>query len=198
MRYLLAFIKQSHPEEAAKRPSRRAHSAAPGMRYALPRTLQGIAVRNGSISKFLHGVELSFGFGNVSSIVEGLRVSDNSEFGIVANGIIRGNTVNSSGVTGIIAFGVVTGNYVIGNSGLGMSVGGTVSGNEVSFNRSGIDVDTRGSTVIGNTATQNTEFGIRAQCPANLIDNTAIDNGKNLETFPPNGEGCHIEDNLAP
>jgi parallel beta-helix repeat protein len=50
-------------------------------------------------------------------------------------------------------------------------------------------------TVIGNTATHNTEFGIVADCPSNLTDNTAVNNGTNLVL---NGDGCHSEDNVAP
>jgi hypothetical protein len=49
--------------------------------------------------------------------------------------------------------------------------------------------------VIGNTATHNTEFGIVADCPSNLTDNTAVNNGTNLVL---NGDGCHSEDNVAP
>jgi hypothetical protein len=58
--------------------------------------LQGIAVRNGSISNFTVGV----GLGSADrSIVEGLRVSDGNcpcVFGIAANGIVKGNTLTSA------------------------------------------------------------------------------------------------------
>jgi hypothetical protein len=153
--------------------------------------LQGIAVRNGSISNFggipSAGVDLGAADG---SIVEGLRVFGGvpSEVGISAKGIVRGNTVvgifAQHGLgTGISATGTVTGNYVTG-SGSGIAVG-------------------QGSTVIGNTATDNPGapgnplggFGIVAVCPSNLTDNTAVNNKTNLVL---NGDGCHSEDNVAP
>jgi len=157
--------------------------------------LNSIAVRNGSISDFQNGVDLIRGFQNFNSIVEGVRITGLSGQGILANGIIRGNTVSGRADLGIFGNGLVTGNQV-SVSGTGILGGGTVSGNEVDRNGTGILVS-RGSTVIGNTATNN-GTGIRAFCPSNLIDNTAVDNDENLVTDPPSGEGCHIEDNLAP
>jgi parallel beta-helix repeat protein len=133
----------------------------------------GIVVRNGSISNFAVGVDLSFAEG---SIVEGLRVLNNGLFGIDAHGIVRGN-IALDNVTGIIASGTVTGNYATGN------------------NQSGIAITVpSGSSVIGNTATGN-QIGIAVNCPANLTDNTATNNIANLVL---NGDGCHNEDNVAP
>jgi hypothetical protein len=137
--------------------------------------LQGIAVRNGASTVDLDSADLS--------IVEGLRVNCGFPLpignGIIARGIVKGNTVGASvGTTcstGISATGTVTGNYVV-NSRTGIKIG-------------------QWSTVIGNTATNNTEFGIVADCPSNLTDNTAVNNGTNLVL---NGEGCHNEDNVAP
>jgi hypothetical protein len=131
--------------------------------------LQGIAVRNGSSTVDLSSADLS--------IVEGLRadcLSSSFAAGITARGIVKGNTVSTCS-TGISATGTVTGNYVV-NSHTGIKIG-------------------RGSTAIGNTATDNSEFGIVADCPSNLTDNTAVNNGTNLVL---NGDGCHSEDNLAP
>jgi hypothetical protein len=85
----------------------------------------GVAVRNGSISGFAAGVDLSIGLG--PKIVEGLRVLDAGAVGIVAEGIVKGNTVTGGG-TGIAATGTVTGNYAAGNV-IGFDVGGTVIGN---------------------------------------------------------------------
>jgi hypothetical protein len=130
----------------------------------------GIAVRNGSILGFFQGVELLGG----GSIVEGLRVFG-SKAGIAAQGIVRGNTVDVSDL-GIIATGTVTGNDVGASDGVGIQIH-------------------PGSTVIGNTATNSLLIGIFAVCPSNLIDNTAVNNGKNLVL---NGDGCHNEDNVAP
>ena len=69
----------------------------------------------------------------------------------------------------------MTGNYAV-NNGTGIKIG-------------------QGSTVIGNTAINNTEFGIVADCPSNLTDNTAVNNATNLVL---NGDSCLNEDNLAP
>ena len=52
--------------------------------------------------------------------------------------------------TGISATGTLTGNYVTGNA-TGMLIG-------------------RGSTVIGNTATDNRLFGFSVTCPSNVTD----------------------------
>jgi hypothetical protein len=139
--------------------------------------LRGIAVRNGSISGFVRGVELSNADG---SIVEGLRVVGGNTGadvnGITANGIVKGNTVISYEV-GIEATGTVTGNYAALNSDVGLSIG-------------------PGSTVIGNTAMGGSRFGFFVICPSNLTDNTAVNNTfRNLELV---GEGCHNEDNVAP
>lgn len=139
--------------------------------------LQGIAVRNGSISHFGTGVDLSSADG---SIVEGLRVfggSLGSGLGIVASGIVKGNTVTGIRGTGISATGTVTRNYSTGNL-VGIEIG-------------------QGSTVIGNTALHNVHDGLSVLCPSNLTDNTAVntETGTNLVL---NGEGCHNEDNVAP
>jgi hypothetical protein len=158
------------------------------------RELSGIAVRNGSISGFKSGVDLGNNFLNSTSVVEGLRVFD-TVVGITAGGMIRGNTI-LGGDTGIISAFMTIGNHVRG-AGTGILTGGLVSGNIVEEGKAGIRVS-RASTVIGNEAQHNTDFGISVECPSNLIDNTAVDNGKNLVTNPPNGQGCHIEDNLAP
>jgi hypothetical protein len=138
---------------------------------------QGIAVRNGSISGFLVGVDLGSAAG---SIVEGLRVfgkldgAGGSGAGIIANGIVKGNTASGYS-NGISANGVVTGNNAGGN------FEGIFAG--------------AGSTVIGNTANGNARIGIGASCPVNLTDNTAIDNRfTDLNLI---GNGCHDEDNVT-
>jgi parallel beta-helix repeat protein len=144
--------------------------------------LQGIAVRNGSISNFTNGVAL----GADGSIVEGLRVFGGRcpcSVGIdVANGIVRGNIVvgfagpPSVASVGIIANGILTGNSVSGSRDIGIFAFG------------------QGSTVIGNTATNNFEVGIEVGCPSNVTDNTAVNNGGNLLL----GDGCNNTNNVAP
>jgi hypothetical protein len=143
----------------------------------------GIAVRNGSISGFGNGV----GLGGDGSVVEGLRVFGGpSSVGIAARGIVKGNTVEgfagpsfARGGPGIDATGIVTGNYV-------------------SFNETGIDVG-QGSTVIGNTVTNNIVRGILVSCPSNVTDNTAVNNfGSNNVNLVLEGEGCNNTNNVAP
>jgi hypothetical protein len=142
--------------------------------------LLGIAVRNGSITGISGGgVDLGAADG---SIVEGLRVVGTGFFGIVARGIVRGNTVTN-----------VT-------SGIGVDATGTVTGNTADGNASGIVIGIlapfKASTVIGNTATDNSDFGILVGCPANITDNTAVNNsGGNLVL---NGNGCNNTNNVAP
>ena len=145
-------------------------NGGPGATGILAGKSAGIAVRNGSISGFFSGVLL----GGSGSIIEGLRVVGFGD-GIDAHGIVRGNTVLDVRDTGIIATGTVTGNDV-SNTGVGFHIG-------------------QGSTVIGNTATDNAQIGIQADCPSNLTDNTAVNNGTNLVL---NGDDCHNEDNVAP
>ena len=142
--------------------------------------LQGLAVRNGSISRFGAGVDLS----GDGSIVEGLRVFGGlpNAVGISATGIVKGNTVveiaGFLGVgTGISATGVVTGNYAFGN-GTGFDIG-------------------QGSTVIGNTTTDNVRAGLVVSCPSNVTDNTATGT-RELGNLVLNGEGCNNTNNVAP
>jgi parallel beta-helix repeat protein len=158
----------------------------------------GITVRNGSIvSPRAIGVDLSRADG---SIVEGLRVQIFQQGGIDAKGIVRGNTVfgvgpggvsGLPGTIGISASGTVTDNYVSSVTD-GISADGTVRGNTAVNNHRGIIVSV-GSTVTGNTATGNNGAGIVANCPANLIGNTAVNNGTNFMTI---GSGCFTTDNL--
>jgi parallel beta-helix repeat protein len=156
--------------------------------------LQGIAARNGSISNFHVGVDLSSADG---SIVEGLRVIRPFVGGIIASGIVKGNTVSDTLLgNGIGATGIVTGNYVTGNRENGIAATGTVTGNTASGNlRMGIVVG-EGSTVTGNTAMDNEMVGIVANCPSNLTDNTAINNPERNLIL--NGDGCNNTNNVAP
>jgi len=145
--------------------------------------LQGIAVRNGSISNFVSGVALRSADG---SIVEGLRVFGGCPciVGIDANGIVRSNIVvgiASNPATrpgiGIAATGIVTGNSVSETAQVGILAG-------------------RGSTVIGNTATNGPmTVGILVGCPSNVTDNTAVNNTGNLMLV---GDGCTNTNNVAP
>jgi hypothetical protein len=147
--------------------------------------LQGIAVRNGSISNFTEGVALSAADG---SIVEGLRVFGGRcpcSTGIVATGVVKGNTVlNIAGFPGegigISATGIITGNYAIGSRIAEYQIG-------------------QGSTVIGNTAVGSpapSVAGFDVSCPSNVTDNTATNNGRGNLVL--NGSGCNDTNNVAP
>lgn len=161
---------------------------------------KGIAIRNGTITGFVDGIDLFFSRG-VS--VEQVRAFDNSGDGIrvgfdsmvtgntafdnVGNGIfarfgstVTGNTARSNNGNGIRADGdnTVTGNAARTNSNDGIHVGSgsTVTGNTANDNSgTGIKVS-NGSTVTGNTARGNNGNGLEVDCPSNVIGNTATDN----------------------
>jgi hypothetical protein len=141
--------------------------------------VQGIAVRNGTISGFDGAVDLG---GIAGSIIEELRLfcGGSSAGGIGAQGVVKGNTVTHCG-NGISGAGTISGNTIVGDT----------SGN-------GIDVD-QGSTVIGNAVTNN-RIGILANCPSNVTDNTAFNNGfANLILFAPEPvPPCNNTNNVAP
>ena len=150
--------------------------------------LRGIAVQNGSLSGFQTGVNLSSAKG---SLVEKLRVfnfipiitTTRGPTGIIASGIVRSNAVfgpltTFPIATGISATGTLTGNYVTGNA-TGMLIG-------------------RGSTVIGNTATDNRLFGFFVSCPSNVTDNTAVDNPDGNLVLETARGSCNITNNVAP
>jgi hypothetical protein len=161
----------------------------------LPR-LQGLAIRNGSISGFNVGLDL-FGDG---SIVEGLRIAQSQTIGMEnVTGIVRGNTITNIGAgngTGITASGIITGNVSSFNgAGFIIGQGSTVTGNTVTNNGSdGLSID-HSSTVIGNTAANNGGIGLDLFCPSNVTDNTAVNNGANLVL---SGGGCNNTNNVAP
>jgi hypothetical protein len=162
--------------------------------------VENTVVRNGSISNFNVGVDLS---NSSSSIVEGLHVFGNLGKGVgnnagieVNNAIVRGNSAQgNTGGTGISANGssVVTGNLAFGNHN-GILAGGTVSDNAASGNISNILVYD-GSTVIGNTASEG-EGGLLVSCPSNVINNTATNN--QVVNLSLEGTGCNSVNNVAP
>jgi hypothetical protein len=150
--------------------------------------LRGIAVQNGSVSGFWIGVDLGSATG---SLVEKLRVfnfipiitTTRGPTGIIASGIVRSNAVfgpltTVPQATGIFATGTLTGNYVTGNA-AGMLIG-------------------RGSTVIGNTATDNRLFGFSVTCPSNVTDNTAVNNPDGNLVLETSRGSCNITNNVAP
>ena len=110
---------------------------------------------------------------------------------------MKGNTVFDTLLgTGISATGIVAGNYVSDNREVGIGATGIVTGNIARGHsqRQGI-VAGPGSTVIGNTATDNEMVGIVVDCPSNVTDNTAINNPERNLIL---GEGCNNTNNVAP
>lgn len=153
-------------------------------------------VRNGDISNFAQGIKLS-------GIAEGLRITSNHNGISVGVGIVRGNTVQSNDAVGIdVADGLVTNNVVIKNqTGISVREAAVITYNAVEGNTVGVDVTGMGSTVIGNIIDDNSQIGLRIQCPSNITDNTAVgngpkgSNGTNLVLIDP---GCRNEGNVAP
>jgi hypothetical protein len=120
---------------------------------------KNIAIRNGVITNFEAGVGLSF----LSSgcVVERVRASQNSVYGIVAGrrAIVRDCIASGNGNIGIFGMmgSLITGNVAFdnGTTGLYAEVGVTLSNNSSSLNTTGI-LAVCPSNVIGNTATNNT------------------------------------------
>jgi hypothetical protein len=161
-----------------------------------------ITVRNGTITGFHSGVDLSGGICvplNVNGVitcnpsrlgertferfdvVEGLRVTTsfgpdeevNGGFGISASGIVRDNQVFAAGkAVAIIAKGRVTGNVASA-----VRAGGT-----------GMTIFSD-STVIGN----NVLGSLTVSCPSNVTDNTT-----RFGNFVLEGQGCNNTNNVAP
>ena len=136
-----------------------------------------IAVRNGTVTGFLFGVNFSFVTG---AMVAGMRIIDNF------NGLIGGGESGPGGS--------VIGNTVNGNANIGIVAGkgSTVTGNTAID--TGI-VALEGSTVSGNTV-RGATTGILVVCTSNVIGNTATDSGLSNISFQ--GAGCTAAHNLAP
>ena len=79
----------------------------------------------------------------------------------------------------------------------GISATGTLTGNYVTDNAAGMVIG-RGSTVIGNTATDNRQFGFLVTCPSNVTDNTAVNNPDGNLVLETSRGSCNITNNVAP
>jgi hypothetical protein len=116
----------------------------------------------------------------------------------VQNGTMVGGAVGVVliGGTGFVVKGVrVFADPSLPGQGQGIVVdGGIVKGNIVVGRGNGIQVG-QGTTVIGNTALNNSGVGIDVICPANVTNNTATGNSVNIQLF---GEGCNNTNNVAP
>lgn len=124
----------------------------------------GIAVRNGTITGFVNGVNLR---NTAGAVVEGIRTVGPAP-ATEGVGIGIGGGIGGSG-DGIVSRNTVL-DYV---TGIGAR-GGVVSGNSVAGNATGMEVFT--AVVEGNSAKANDFFGIVAQ-GSSVLSNTAQDNG---------------------
>jgi hypothetical protein len=140
--------------------------------------LRGLAVRNGSVTNFNDGISLGAAFG---SEITQIRATDNT-----ANGISTG------------PHSTVTGNIATRNGrGIGVGAGSLASGNHVFENETiGMEIFAN-STALNNIAGRHFNGpGIRVFCPVNVIGNTSLFNGVNLEVA---GEGgCTFANNNMP
>jgi hypothetical protein len=129
----------------------------------------GVTVRNGTIKGFLRGISL---FGDFVRI-EGVRVLDSVQGGILVCGvpaIVRDSIIGRSG-----SFGISTraGSLVVGNVG-------------ASNHSTGIDAG-EGSTLVNNASLGNTEDSISVRCPGVVLSNTVAFNSPDIS---PVGDNC--------
>jgi parallel beta-helix repeat protein len=143
----------------------------------------GTAIRNGTITNFLDGINFAAIDGaNQSTEVQQIRAIANARSGIALNenAIVSGCTASGNGGTGI-----------------GAGANSTLTGNNASGNHTGFDVSVR-SLLSGNTASDNGPggIGIIISCPSNLVGNAAIANNSNIIEI---GVGCtRANNNPAP
>jgi hypothetical protein len=157
----------------------------------------GIAIRNGTITAFDHGITL-----NAEGVhIEGVHTRRNKQNGIRVSSNVNGGAIikdciaTGNGATGILvvsAAAVITGNIANDNFdgvevGLGpfpSKSGSTVIGNSANGNFHGI-IAWPGTMLANNNATFN-GIGMRVDCPSLVIGNTLL-NEQNLQLL---GSGC--------
>ena len=144
---------------------------------------KNVTVTNGTIKSFYNGINFT---GCAPAHIEKIRVSDNIAAGIVVfYGTIIDNQASDNGVQGIYSLfaSTISGNLVLSNG--------------ASYPQDGIGIRAgRGSTVSGNTVSENKGTGIWGECPVNMSGNTATQSSStNLVAY---GAGCLLVNNLAP
>jgi hypothetical protein len=135
---------------------------------------RGITVRNGSVTRFVKGIDLN---GNLSA-VHGVRAFANTDVGIEvgAGATLTGNTVQDNGV------GIHAGQSAV------------VRDNLAFFNRStGIELE-QFSVVTGNASNFNGNVGLEVGCPSSVSSNVAQENTARDLLFV--FSGCQGEHNL--
>lgn len=130
-----------------------------GIRSDQTTSRKGITIRNGTIRNFAIGVD--FASDGSEMRIEHLRVTDCSNYGIGTN--------DSS----IVRDSIATGN------GVGFALGSrnVATSNTANFNEDGFNIDS-GSTVIGNTAGNNSRDGFQTQNGVAMVNNTAFASGR--------------------
>jgi hypothetical protein len=179
--------------------------------------LEGIDLRNGNVTNFDTGINLSA----VQTSVRNVRAQDNVGEGIRAGGpaVVTGCQAHGNGGVGIRVGGTSTVNRNIAffNGGHGFDLGTSVATGNTSrfnggdgFNSLGADGvlignhatnnDGNGITIVAgvvreNTASSNDLAGISASCPTSIVGNSLRGNtGPNITTT---GVGCVQSDNAT-
>jgi hypothetical protein len=165
---------------------------------------KGIRVINGTIKNFDMGIRLD---STEQALVEGLRLADNTSFGVIAFDFatIRNNAVSGSQSGIQVGRGsMVTGNVLNSNSlGIVFSSASTVIGNSVigaviaqplSSGWGLLAQGGQGSTVMNNSSREN-KFGLQVDCPTNVVGNTLT--GNSAFNFSASGTGCNVEHNVG-
>jgi hypothetical protein len=165
---------------------------------------KGIRVINGTIKNFYMGIRLD---STEQVVVEGMRLADNTSFGVITFNFatVRNNAVSGSQFGIQVTQGsLVTGNVLNSNSlgivfssastVIGNSVIGTVIAQPLSSGWGLLASGGQGSTVMNNSSREN-KFGLQVDCPTNVVGNTLT--GNSAFNFFANGEGCNIDHNVG-
>jgi len=148
---------------------------------------RGVTLHDGTIVGFMHGVHLQ----SEDVRIQRIRSINNAGDGIVVlpcalcaellhgGGLVSDCDASWNGGDGIVVWGfgaVITRNVAIENKGAGIT--------------------TKRATVTANVANNNGTFGISADCPSTVAENTADSNSSsNLDLI---GAGCVAAHNAAP
>ena len=161
---------------------------------------KGITIRNGIVTNFRNGIQISASQG---LLIERIQVIGNSAYGLITNGtaIVRESLAFENGADGfnVGARSLITGSNSSANGGTGIVIdlGSTAIGNIVDQNgNNGLVAFSGGNTtIVNNTSWNNKTTGLFIYCPSNVIGNTATANGTNMTL---SGTGCNNVNNVAP
>lgn len=141
----------------------------------------GTVIRNGSVTRFFQGIDISLQAEETtsSSEVEHVRAFKNTGTGIaVGEHAIVHDTITFENPLGLSVGNnaVVTGNLALRNGNIGIAAGPN-------------------SLVSGNAAANNLGIGIFVQCPSNVIGNMAAGNAGNNANIFEIGSDCTFANN---